>query len=120
MSGLHRSPRTGFSTEFSEYREYSPGDDVRFLDWKVMARTDREFIKKFEDETNLRCMFLVDFSKSMEFGGDDAGVKKSDYARTFAASRWRGSSRSSATPLAWRHSTATCASSSRRATGGTS
>ena len=74
MSGLHRSPRTGFSTEFSEYREYSPGDDVRFLDWKVMARTDREFIKKFEDETNLRCMFLVDFSKSMEFGGDDAGV----------------------------------------------
>ena len=43
MSGLHRSPRTGFSTEFTEYREYSPGDDVRFLDWKVMARTDREF-----------------------------------------------------------------------------
>ena len=86
MSGLHRSPRTGFSTEFTEYRQYSPGDDVRFLDWKVMARTDREFIKKFEDETNLRCTFLVDFSKSMEFGGDDAGVKKSDYARTFAAS----------------------------------
>ena len=46
MSGLHRSPRTGFSTEFTEYREYSPGDDVRFLDWKVMARTDREFIKE--------------------------------------------------------------------------
>jgi uncharacterized protein (DUF58 family) len=86
MSGLHRSPRTGFSTEFTEYREYSPGDDVRFLDWKVMARTDREFIKKFEDETNLRCTFLVDFSRSMEFGGDDGGVKKSDYARTFAAS----------------------------------
>ncbi|MEC8972356.1 MAG: DUF58 domain-containing protein [Verrucomicrobiota bacterium] len=86
MSGLHRSPRTGFSTEFTEYRQYSPGDDVRFLDWKVMARTDREFIKKFEDETNLRCTFLVDFSRSMEFGGDDAGVKKSDYARTFAAS----------------------------------
>ena len=86
MSGLHRSPRTGFSTEFTEYREYSPGDDVRFLDWKVMARTDREFIKKFEDETNLRCTFLVDFSRSMEFGDDDGGVKKSDYARTFAAS----------------------------------
>ena len=86
MSGLHRSPRTGFSTEFTEYRQYSPGDDVRFLDWKVMARTDREFIKKFEDETNLRCTFLVDFSRSMEFGGDEVGVKKSDYARTFAAS----------------------------------
>jgi len=86
MSGLHRSPRTGFSTEFTEYRQYSPGDDVRFLDWKVMARTDREFIKKFEDETNLRCTFMVDFSKSMEFGGGDAGVKKSDYGRTFAAS----------------------------------
>ena len=86
MSGLHRSPRTGFSTEFTEYRQYAQGDDVRFLDWKVMARTDREFIKKFEDETNLRCTFMVDFSRSMEFGGDEAGVKKSDYGRTIAAS----------------------------------
>ena len=86
MSGLHRSPRNGFSTEFTEYRQYSQGDDVRFLDWKVMARNDREFIKKFEDETNLRCTFMVDFSKSMEFGGDDSGVKKSDYGRTLAAS----------------------------------
>jgi uncharacterized protein (DUF58 family) len=86
MSGLHRSPRNGFSTEFTEYRQYSQGDDVRFLDWKVMARTDREFIKKFEDETNLRCTFMVDFSKSMEFGGDGSGVKKSDYGRTLAAS----------------------------------
>ncbi len=86
MSGLHRSPRNGFSTEFTEYRQYSQGDDVRFLDWKVMARNDREFIKKFEDETNLRCTFMVDFSKSMEFGGDDPGVKKSDYGRTLAAS----------------------------------
>ena len=86
MSGLHRSPRNGFSTEFTEYRQYSQGDDVRFLDWKVMARNDREFIKKFEDETNLRCTFMVDFSKSMESGGDDSGVKKSDYGRTLAAS----------------------------------
>ena len=86
MSGLHRSPRNGFSTEFTEYRQYSQGDDVRFLDWKVMARNDREFIKKFEDETNLRCTFMVDFSKSMEFGSDDSGVKKSDYGRTLAAS----------------------------------
>ena len=64
MSGLHRSPRSGVSTEFTEYRQYAQGADVRFLDWKVMARTAREFIKKFEAETNLRCTFMVAFSRS--------------------------------------------------------
>src|SRR5687768_14694588 len=55
MTGLHRSPYHGFSAEFTEYRQYSPGDDPRHLDWRVFARSDRFFIRKFEDETNLRC-----------------------------------------------------------------
>jgi len=82
-AGLHRSPYSGFSVEFTEYRQYSPGDDLRYLDWKVLARTDREFIKKYEDETNLRCLFLVDVSRSMLFGSQ--GWTKADYARTLAA-----------------------------------
>ena len=68
LSGLHRSPYHGFSVEFTEYREYSPGDDLRYLDWKLFARSDRYYIKRFEDETNLRCYLLVDLSKSMGFG----------------------------------------------------
>src|SRR5262245_64951436 len=66
-SGLHRSPYHGFSVEFTEYREYTPGDDPRYLDWKLFARTDRYYIKKFEDETNLRCHLLVDNSRSMDY-----------------------------------------------------
>jgi uncharacterized protein (DUF58 family) len=82
-AGLHRSPFTGFSAEFTEYRDYSPGDDLRYLDWRVLARTDRHFMKKFEEETNLRCFLLVDGSRSMRFGG--GGVTKADYARTLVA-----------------------------------
>ncbi len=81
--GLHRSPYHGFSVEFTEYRPYAPGDDPRYLDWKLVGRTDRYFIKKFEDETNLRCHLLVDNSRSMTFGS--RGYTKSDYARTMAA-----------------------------------
>lgn len=81
--GLHRSPYHGFSVEFSEYRQYSRGDDPRYIDWKVYARSDRHFIKKFEDETNLRCHLFVDQSRSMEFGSGDFG--KVDYANTLAA-----------------------------------
>ncbi len=81
--GLHKSPFHGFSVEFSEYRPYTRGDDPRFLDWKVMARSDRAFIKEFEDETNLRAHLLVDRSRSMEYGSGE--VIKSDYAATFAA-----------------------------------
>jgi len=83
-SGLHRSPFTGFSVEFTEYRQYVPGDDLRYLDWKVLARSDREYLRKFEDETNLRCNLLVDHSRSMEFGSGE--FSKADYARTLAAS----------------------------------
>ncbi len=81
--GLHRSPYHGFSVEFSEYRPYAPGDDPRFLDWKVMARSDRAFIKKFEDETNLRAHLLLDRSQSMTYGSGD--YSKQDYASTFAS-----------------------------------
>jgi uncharacterized protein (DUF58 family) len=82
-NGLHRSPYHGFSVEFTEYRQYSPGDDTRYLDWRLYARTDRYYLKKFEDETNLRCHLLVDQSRSMNYGSLD--YSKLDYARTLAA-----------------------------------
>ncbi len=82
-NGLHRSPLHGFSVEFSEYRPYSVGDDPRTIDWKLFARSDRYYIKKFEDETNRRCYLVMDKSKSMEFGSLD--YTKYDYARTVAA-----------------------------------
>src|SRR6187200_2849698 len=81
--GLHRSPYHGFSVEFSEYRSYAQGDDPRYIDWKVLARSDRCFIKKYEDETNLRCQLVVDHSRSMKFGSGP--MSKADYASTFAA-----------------------------------
>lgn len=83
MSGLHRSPYHGFSVEFTDYRQYSTGDDLRYLDWKLYARQDRYYIKRFEDETNLRCHLLVDLSKSMGFGS--GSYSKSEYAKTMAA-----------------------------------
>ena len=83
LSGLHRSPYHGFSVEFTEYRQYSPGDDLRYLDWRLYARSDRYYIKRFEDETNLRCQLLVDMSRSMSYGS--RGYSKAEYARTAAA-----------------------------------
>ncbi len=82
-AGLHRSPYHGFSVEFTEYRQYTPGDDPRYVDWRVLARSDRYFIKKFEDETNLRCHLLVDHSRSMSYGS--VGYTKAEYAATLAA-----------------------------------
>ena len=82
-SGLHRSPYHGFSVEFTEYRQYVSGDDPRYLDWRVFGRSDRYFIKKFEDETNLRCHLVVDQSRSMTFG--TLGHSKAEYAATLAA-----------------------------------
>jgi uncharacterized protein (DUF58 family) len=81
--GIHRSPYHGFSAEFSEYRAYTPGDDPRYLDWRLFARSDRYYVKKFEDETNLRCHLVVDGSRSM--GYTTGGLSKWDYARTAAA-----------------------------------
>ena len=81
--GIHRSPYHGFSVEFTEYRQYTLGDDPRYIDWRVYARSDRFFIKKFEDETNLRCHLLIDHSRSMGYGS--GGYAKSQYAGTLAA-----------------------------------
>lgn len=83
FSGLHRSPYHGFSVEFSEYRQYTSGDDLRFLDWRLFARSDRYYIKRFEDETNLRCYLLVDASRSMGYGS--LAYNKAEYAKTAAA-----------------------------------
>lgn len=83
-TGLNRSPRHGFSVEFSEYRQYAQGDDPRFLDWKLFARSDRSYIRLFEDETNLRCYVVLDISRSMSFG--TLGWTKLEYAKTAAAS----------------------------------
>src|SRR5437763_15728604 len=66
-NGIHRSPYHGFSVEFTEYRQYTIGDDPRYLDWRGLARSDRYFIKKFEDETNLRCYLVADQSRPMTF-----------------------------------------------------
>ena len=82
-NGLHRSPYLGFSVEFTEYRQYTSGDDPRYLDWRVFARSDRYFIKKFEDETNLRCHLLADNSRSMAYGS--LAYTKAQYAATLAA-----------------------------------
>ena len=83
QTGLNRSPFHGFSVEFSEYRDYSPGDDPRYLDWRLYGRTDRHYIRLFEDETNLRCNVLLDLSRSMSYGSLE--YTKVDYARTLAA-----------------------------------
>jgi uncharacterized protein (DUF58 family) len=83
LSGLHRSPYHGFSVEFTEYRAYSPGDDPRYLDWRLYARSDRFYLKRFEDETNLRCYLLIDFSHSMGYGS--LAYDKATYAKTAAA-----------------------------------
>ena len=69
MSGLHRSPRKGFSVEFAEYRPYQPGDDLRYIDWKIAARSDRWVVKQYEEETNLRASIVLDVSKSMAWSG---------------------------------------------------
>jgi len=83
-SGIHKSPYHGFNVEFAEYREYTPGDDLRFLDWRVLARTDRVFIKQFEAETNLNCYLLLDTSGSMDFGHGGSETRL-DYAAAVAA-----------------------------------
>ncbi len=84
VAGLHRSPDFGFSQEFAEYRAYTPGDDLRNVDWNVYARTDRVYLKRFRGETNSMLTILLDASNSMQFGSH--GVNKMDYARYLAAS----------------------------------
>ena len=86
VSGVHRSPFHGFSVEFSEHREYTPGDDLRYLDWKLFGRTDKYYLKQFEDETNLVCSILFDVSESMSYGSDQSTLTKREYAECVAAS----------------------------------
>ncbi len=83
FDGLHRSPFLGYSTEFSAYRSYAHGDDLRYLDWKVWGRSDKYYIKQFEDDTNLVCRIFLDTSASMDFG--EGGANKFDYGRVLAA-----------------------------------
>ncbi len=83
LSGLHRSPFLGYSTEFSAYRAYTQGDNLRYIDWKVWGRTDELYVKQFEDNTNLHCQIFLDTSASMNFGTGMAN--KFDYARVLTA-----------------------------------
>jgi len=83
ISGLHKSPYHGFSVEFAEHREYSPGDDIRHVDWKVFGRTDRFYIKQYEEETNLLAHLVLDVSESMDYASDE--VSKLAYGQMVAA-----------------------------------
>lgn len=85
LLGLHRSPFRGASVEFAEYRQYLPGDDPAMVDWKVFARSDRHYVKKFELDTNVEALLLVDVSASMGYVGDH-GMSKLEYASCLAAS----------------------------------
>jgi uncharacterized protein (DUF58 family) len=85
LAGLHRSPFRGFSVEFTEHRAYQPGDELRYLDWRILARSDRLFVKQFEEETNLRAMILVDASRSMAWRGAPQRLTKRAYADRLAA-----------------------------------
>ena len=98
ITGMHRSPYKGFSVEFAQHRQYTQGDDIRHIDWKVFGRTDRHFIKQYEEETNLQVMLVVDASESMTYAGgatkswkematgSEGGWRKFDHATSIAAS----------------------------------
>ena len=86
MSGMHRSPYHGFNVEFSEHRQYMPGDDIRNIDWRVYGKSDRYYVKKFEEETNLKGYLAVDASRSMTFQGESSPMSKLNYACCLAAS----------------------------------
>lgn len=84
ITGQHKSPYSGFAVEFAGHREYAPGDEIKHIDWKVWSRTDRFYIKEYEEETNLKTTIIIDCSKSMGYAGD--GWRKFDYAATAGAS----------------------------------
>ncbi len=85
VTGAHRSPFHGFAAEFAEHREYAPGDDLRYVDWKVYGRSDRIFVKQFEEETNFACHLLLDASESMTYRSDAAPLSKLEFAKHIAA-----------------------------------
>ena len=87
LTGQHRSPYNGFAIEFAGHREYAPGDELKHVDWRVWSKTDRLYIKQYEEETNLKCHILLDCSKSMRYGEKSSPAwSKFDYAATAAAS----------------------------------
>ena len=86
VTGLHKSPYQGFSVEFSEHRQYMPGDEIRHIDWKVFGKSDRYYVKKFEEETNLRAYLVLDASQSMTYQFDGSGISKLQYGCYLAAS----------------------------------
>ena len=85
VAGLHRSPYRGFSIEFAEHRDYAPGDDLRYVDWKVFGRSDKVYLKQYEDETNLLCYLVLDVSESMTYKSRSAALSKLEYAQCLAA-----------------------------------
>ncbi len=85
VAGLHRSPYQGFSNEFAEHREYAPGDDLRYVDWKVFGKTDKVYLKQFEEETNLIAYLVLDTSESMNYASEGVAMTKLAYAQTAAA-----------------------------------
>lgn len=85
LSGKHRSAHRGQSVEFTEHREYSPGDDLRYVDWKVFGKSDKVYLKQFEAETNLVCHLLLDISESMLYQSEEASLSKLEYAQCLAA-----------------------------------
>lgn len=85
VSGLHKSPYQGFSVEFAEHREYVPGDDLRYVDWKVYGKSDRYYLKRYEEETNFSCHLLLDASESMQYRSEGAALSKLEYAKHVAA-----------------------------------
>ena len=85
LTGLHRSPKKGFSVEFAEYRGYQPGDDLRFIDWKIAARANKWVVKQFEEETNLRATIILDVSRSMAWSSAETHLTKLRYAEQLVA-----------------------------------
>src|SRR6266700_778830 len=84
-SGMHKSPQRGFSIEFAEHREYTPGVDPRHIDWRVFGRRDKLYVKQYEEETSLRCYLLLDKSASMAYRSEKAVMSKLEYASYLAA-----------------------------------
>ncbi|QGJ69649.1 VWFA domain-containing protein [Planctomycetales bacterium 10988] len=89
VAGLHKSPFQGYSVEFAEHREYVPGDDLRYVDWKVYGRTDKIYLKRFEEETNLLVYLVLDISRSMHYQSDAASLSKLEYAKCICAALGR-------------------------------
>ena len=85
VAGLHKSPYHGFSIEFAEHREYVPGDDLRYVDWKAFGKSDKVYLKQYEDESNLLCYLVLDVSESMAYRSQGAELSKLEYAQSVAA-----------------------------------